>query len=77
MTSLSQPQCKPSPSVPKSTGSQALPPVSVGRDRVSVLSDAMTAAFWNWHMSGCFTAAADYHRARREWENALMGRQHG
>lgn len=64
------------------TGSQAQQLVSAStkeavgqnrQERIQATQKAMTTAFVRWHVTGCFTAAAEYNRARTEWELALMG----
>jgi hypothetical protein len=44
---------------------------------VSDAERAMTAAFIRWHVTGCWAAAADYHKARQAWELALMNQPTG
>jgi hypothetical protein len=39
---------------------------------VSHAQAVMTEAFIRWHLTGCFTAAADYTNARRSWEVAML-----
>lgn len=48
---------------------------SVGRTNLTYR--AMEAAFIRWHVTGCFAAAADYSRARTDWELSLMASPEG
>lgn len=67
-----------SPSVPNFA--EASSAAGVGQSRVSSVDAAyraMQAAFIRWHVTGCFAAAADYTRARTDWELSLMNQPTG
>jgi hypothetical protein len=61
-------------------GSEVASAAGVGQSRMSNVDGAyreMLAAFIRWHVTGCFAAAADYTRARTDWELALMNQPTG
>jgi predicted MarR family transcription regulator len=77
--SLHQSQ-EPGPSPSVSDRARIASAAGVGQSRMSNVDGAyreMLAAFIRWHVTGCFAAAADYTRARTDWELALMNQPTG
>jgi predicted MarR family transcription regulator len=71
---------EPGPSTSVSDRARIASAAGVGQSRMSDVDGAyraMQAAFIRWHVTGCFAAAADYTRARTDWELSLMNQPTG